>query len=209
MQNEYIDLIIQEPDQEEPQQKIEPNPLNSVWVFWHASRKEEFRHIKYAQRLLEMSKVATLEDFFSSYLFIKSVDNIDRHNDLALFKSGYKPMWESCPDSGCWFIRFKQNDDPLEIDLIWEKLLFGLVGEQFEEPNMLGAVLSLRGRETIIELWFNYFKDTSMKNKVAAKMRSLLLLDDTMTIYFKDTEMSLKDNSTLRNAETYSFVRKS
>lgn len=70
-------------------------------------------------------------------------------------------------------------------------LLFCL-GEQFEEPNVLGAVLSIRGRETIVELWFNYFKYEKIKNGVAQKIRSLLQLDQSYTVYFKENEKSLK-----------------
>lgn len=80
------------------------------------------------------------------------------------------------------------------------------LGEHFDEPNMLGAVLSIRGRETIIELWFNYFKYEKIKNGVAQKMRAFLQLDHNFTVYFKDNEKSMQDKSTLRNAETYSFV---
>lgn len=181
--------------------------LNSVWIFWYASRKEKDHHIPYGERLCNIAEFSSLDDFFKYYLYIKSVQDIERNTDLGLFKKGYQPLWESCPDGGCWFIRFKKTDDTAEIDLKWEKLLFALVGEQFDEPNMLGAVLSIRGRETIIELWFNYFKYDKIKNGVAQKLRNLLQLDNSFTVYFKDNEKSLQDKSTLRNAETYSFVQ--
>ena len=57
---------------------------------------------------------------------------------------------------------------------------------------MLGAVLSIRGRETIIEIWFNYFKYEKIKNSVAQKLRNILQLDHNITVYFKDNEKSLK-----------------
>jgi len=57
---------------------------------------------------------------------------------------------------------------------------------------MLGAVLSIRGRETILEVWFNYFKIEKMKDQIAHKLRNLLSLDDNFTVYFKDNERSLQ-----------------
>jgi len=134
----------------------------------------------------------TLEDFFKYYVYLKATPEIERNTDLGLFKVGYQPLWESCPDGGCWFIRFKKNEDPIDIDLYWEKLIFALIGEQFDEPNMLGAVFSIRGRETILELWFNFFKIEKMKDSVAQKLRYLLQLDENFTIYFKDNERSLQ-----------------
>jgi len=181
--------------------------LNSTWIFWYASRKEQDHHIPYNERLSNIAEFNSLEEFFRYYTYLKSVQDIERNTDLGLFKKGYQPLWESCPDGGCWFLRFKKTDDPMDIDIKWEKLLLALVGEQFDEANMLGAVLSIRGRETIIELWFNYFKYEKIKNGVAQKLRSLLNLDQSFTVYFKDNEKSLQDKSTLRNAETYSFVQ--
>jgi translation initiation factor 4E len=102
--------------------------LNSIWNFWYASRKEQDRDIPYSDRLQNIAEFSTLEDFFKYYLYIKAVPDIERNTDLGLFKQGYQPLWESCPDSGCWFIRFKKTDDPVEIDNKWEKLVFALVG---------------------------------------------------------------------------------
>jgi hypothetical protein len=103
--------------------------LNSTWIFWYASRKEEDHHIPYNERLTNIAEFSTLDDFFKYYLYIKSVQDIDRNTDLGLFKRDYQPLWESCPYGGCWFIRFKKTDDPLDINIKWEKLLFALVGK--------------------------------------------------------------------------------
>lgn len=179
--------------------------LNNEWIFWYTSRKEKDHHIPYENRLTKIYEFKTLEEFFKSYLFIKPVYEIDRNNDIALFKKGYQPLWESCPDSGFWLYRFKRTDLTEDINLKWEKLLFALIGEQIDEVHILGAVLSIRGRETIIEIWFNYFNHSQIKNSVAKKFKELLQLDIKETISFKDIKQSLADKSTLRNAEIYSF----
>lgn len=181
--------------------------LNCEWCFWYASRKEKDHHIPYEARLTEISCFNTMEDFLKSYLYLKPIYEIDRNNDIGIFKKGYQPLWESCPDSGFWFYRFKRTDDEKDINYKWEKIIFALIGEQFDEVNILGAVLSIRGRETIIELWFNYFGYEKIKNKVAKVFREILSIDSGETVYFKDNKQSLMDKSTLRNAETYSFKR--
>jgi translation initiation factor 4E len=166
--SEYKDLGVttSQNETESDKTKISLNsqhPLNSNWVFWYISRKEKDHNVPYDQRLKKIVSFNTLEDFFKYYIYLKPASEVDRNSDLSIFKEGYKPLWESCPDGGCWFIRFKKTDDSSDIDLKWEKLLFALIGEQFEEPNMLGAVLSIRGRETIIEVWFNYLKNVGIK----------------------------------------------
>ena len=186
-------------------QQASSTKLNSEWSFWYTSRKEKDHHIPYDARLTEVYTFNTMEEFFNVYLKLKTIDQIERNNDVALFKKGYQPLWESCPDSGFWFYRFKRTDDDKDINLKWEKILFALIGEQFDEVHILGAVLSIRGRETIIELWFNFFGYEKIKNHVAQKFREILSIDSGETVYFKDIKQSLIDKSTLRNAETYSF----
>ena len=199
---------------QEPQKNNEiPLPLNSTWTFWYASRKEKDHHIPYSDRLTKIAEFSTLQDFFKYYLYLKPVYDIERNVDIGLFKEGYKPLWECCPDSGCWLLRFKRTADLKEINLKWEKVVLSLITEQFDEPHMLGAVLSIRGRETIIEIWFNYFKYDKIKSLVAVKFGKLILgnqneSESSTTLYFKDNSQSMLDKSTLRNTETYSFKKK-
>lgn len=107
--------------------------LNSKWLFWYISRKEKDHKIPYSQRLKRIAEFITLEEFFKYYMFIKSPSDMERNTDLSLFKEGFQPLWESCPNGGCWFIRFKKSDDQNEIDLKWEKLIFSLIGNFFNQ----------------------------------------------------------------------------
>ena len=59
---------------------------------------------------------------------------------------------------------------------------FFLIGEQLEEVKILGAVHSIRGRKTIIELWFYYFGYEKIKNNLAKKFREVLLIDSGDTV---------------------------
>ena len=211
--NDSPQLSNPNPQSSENTEKIENLPLNSTWTFWYASRKEKDHHIPYSERLTKLAEFDNMQDFFKYYVYLKPVNEIERNVDIGLFKQGYQPLWESCPNSGCWLLRFKRTADLKEINLKWEKVVFSLISEQFDEPNMLGAVLSIRGRETIIEIWFNYFKYEKIKNMIAVKFGKLILGNQneseySATLYFKDNSQSMVDKSTLRNAETYSFKKK-
>ena len=212
-ETEETKKTITNPNENKINENPEPLPLNSTWTFWYASRKEKDHHIPYSDRLTKIAEFNTIQDFFKYYLYLKPVYEIERNVDIGLFKEGYKPLWECCPDSGCWLLRFKRTADLKEINLKWEKVVLSLITEQFDEPHMLGAVLSIRGRETIIEIWFNYFKYDKIKSMVAVKFGKLILGDQneteySATLYFKDNSQSLVDKSTLRNTETYSFKKK-
>lgn len=190
------------------EKSTEDSKLNSTWEFWYASRKKEDHSIPYANRLLPVIEISTINDFIKSYSYIKPVELMERNTDISLFKKGYQPLWESCPKGAYWFLRFKRTDSLSIINLKWERLILALICESFEEPNILGAVLSIRGRETILELWFNYFKSEKIKNNLAHKLRQFLQIDSNYNIFFKDNESSIEDKSTIRNAEIYAFKKK-
>lgn len=186
------------------EKEIEEKKLNCEWTFWYASRKEKDHHIAYEDRLTEIFSFNNLKDFFKGFMFIKDVESIPRNNDLAMFKKGYKPLWENTPESAFWLYRFRPEDEKY-INIKWEELIFSLIGEQFEEQNILGVVLSKRGRETIIELWFNYFGFTKIKNKLEVKFRNLIGLEFKDTLLFKENKYSIQDKSSLRNAQTSGY----
>ena len=180
--------------------------LNSEWTFWYASRKEKDHHIPYENRLTEISTFSDLKSFLQSYLYLKNIKDISRNADISLFKKGYLPLWENSPDSGYWFHRFNEEEEK-DINFQWEKIIFALIGEQFDEANILGAVLSIRGKETIIQLWFNYFGYEQIKDNVSEKFKKILGFDNQI-IYFKDNKQSIQDRSSLRNAQKYKYKKR-
>lgn len=136
--NEYCELAYNSPNENDNEGKesihLTKNTLNSVhmlnskWCFWYISRKEKDHKIPYGERMKKIAEFVSLEEFFKYYMFLKSPSDMDRNTDLSVFKNGFQPLWESCPDSGIWFIRYKKSDDPVKIDSKWEKILFAIIG---------------------------------------------------------------------------------
>ena len=79
------------------------------------------------------------------------------------------------------------------------------LGEQFNDSNLLGSVLSIRGRETVIEVWFDYKKNENVKSMIGKKIKEILDLEVTFKLYFKENLKSIEDKSTLKNAEKYNL----
>ena len=79
------------------------------------------------------------------------------------------------------------------------------LGEQFNDSNFLGIVLSIRGRETVIEVWFDYKKNENVKSMIGKKIKEILDLEVTFKLYFKENLKSIEDKSTLKNAEKYNL----
>jgi hypothetical protein len=102
---------------------------------------------------------------------------------------------------------------------MWESLLFALIGkyfcplilcagEQFEEPGVIGASLSLRAKEQLVQVWIHDGRDDRLRANVGNKLRHFLNLDPTtVTLYYKQHIQSIKDGSTMKNAEGFKFIK--
>lgn len=69
-----------------------------------------------------------------------------------------------------------RKQDHTSINLSWEVLLLALIGEEFDDYNIVGILLSTRSKKNLIELWV---KDNceEKKLKIGEKLCMLLNID--------------------------------
>jgi hypothetical protein len=90
---------------------------------------------------------------------------------------------------------------------LWETLLFGTVGEHFEESDVVGCVLAIRPKEDILSVWNKDNEaNPNVRFQIGERLKSLLTLDDNSTIEYKDNQSSMRDKSSFRNARPYMFA---
>lgn len=91
---------------------------------------------------------------------------------------------------------------------MWESLLLSLISEQFEEPRVIGMALSLRTKERLLEVWLKDGRNEKVRTNVSNKLRQSLNLDpENVTLYYKEHQKSIKDQSTMKNAEGFKFMK--
>ncbi len=72
---------------------------------------------------------------------------------------------------------------------------------------MLGAGLSIRKKECIMQVWLKDGRNERVRSNVSNKIRHILNLDpDQVTLFYKEHCKAIKDGSTMRNAEGFKFV---
>ena len=116
-----------------------------------------------------------------------------------MFRKGHKPMWEEFMDGGTWIIHFKKRETEI-LNKKWEALLLGIffliyliacIGEEFDDNNVIGVVLSLRERRNLLEIWLRDRKE-SEKLRIGEKLRYVLEMDpNNLTFFFKEHSKSL------------------
>lgn len=175
-----------------PQPKVTPVDRNQI--------QESYR-----DQLKPLGQIPTIEHFFNYYVHMKKPTEMPREIDIFFFRDGEVPMWEESPQGGTWIDKVKKDDD---VDHMWEGVLFALIGEQFEEPNVIGASLSLRTKERLLMIWLKDGTNERVRTNVSNKLRHFLNLDpNSVTLYYKEHGKSIKDGSTMKNAEGYKFMK--
>jgi len=138
---------------------------------------------------------STIEDFWRYFNHIPKPSEVffdgdcqkrvgeknEKIEEYSLFKKGIEPEWgdpRNC-DGGEWFWRTNLDSDVL--DLFWQNMVLGVVGETLENPalgshvNGARVVDKSRGNYNIykIELWIDS-KDITVRDSIRTKLSEAL-----------------------------------
>jgi len=120
-------------------------------------------------------------------------------------------MWESFPNGGCWILKVRKEPGTTrknsKLGTMWEDLLIAIIGEAFEEPDVVGVALSIRPKEDLLSVWNrDNEKSPNVRFKIGEKLKEVLSLEDSAVVEYKDNSSSMKDQSTFRNAKPYIYA---
>jgi translation initiation factor 4E len=182
------------------------HPLETPWTFYFDKKlaKATIDFHDFQQNLHKLGSFNTIEGFWRMYCHLSSPELIPKDCDLFLFRSSYVPAWESFPNGGCWIIKVRKRNGV--INRLWEELLFASVGEQFDEPDLVGIELSTRGREDMLSVWNRDNTNTNIRFRIGERLKEILNLDESTQIEYKYFSHSLRDGSTFRNAKAYVYA---
>jgi len=185
--------------------KIE-HSLETPWTFYFDKKlaKATIDYNDFQQNLHKLGSVNTLEQFWRMYCYLASPELIPKDCDLFLFRSSYVPAWESFPNGGCWIIKVRKRNGV--INRLWEELLFATIGEQFDEPDLVGIELSTRGREDVLSVWNRDNANINIRFRIGERLKEILNLDESTQVEYKYFSHSLRDGSTFRNAKAYVYA---
>ncbi|KAL9658658.1 hypothetical protein ABK040_006194 [Willaertia magna] len=188
-------------------------PLETKWTFWYANTKEKEQQQSqdygsyYRDCLNKIATVSTISEFSKVYSYLQKPSKLPKNSNIALFRHEIVPMWESFPQGGCWMVRIRKSSDPNDpsplIDRLWEQLIFSTICEQFETPNVVGCVLSLRTKEDVIQVWNKNSNNQSDKIHICDRFKWILHFSEGVVVQYKHNKLSIKDGSTFRNARTF------
>eukprot|EP01057_Protomagalhaensia_wolfi_P001062 Protomagalhaensia_wolfi_Nauph_80__1061@NODE_1618_length_1440_cov_113_633119_g1253_i0_p1_GENE_NODE_1618_length_1440_cov_113_633119_g1253_i0NODE_1618_length_1440_cov_113_633119_g1253_i0_p1_ORF_typecomplete_len302_score26_03IF4E/PF01652_18/1_1e30_NODE_1618_length_1440_cov_113_633119_g1253_i04331338 len=152
----------------------------------------------YAADLQVRSSFNTVEGFFAAWESMQRPSAMPTETNIAIFRGQLKPMWEAFPNGGRYVIRLRRpsagsrwssrtvekgqstiadRDSPLAsfVDHLWENIVFRLIGETFELPEVVGAVCSMRTREAVFSVWITDAEHLVLRHRIRAHLQKVIL----------------------------------
>jgi translation initiation factor 4E len=175
------------------------HPLESEWSIWYDKKpKVRSADFDYLAHMNEIARVQTVEEFWGVLRQLKRPSLLKKDTNYHIFRSGLPPMWESFPKGGAFIKKVRKSDDGALLDRMWEELAFAVVGEVFEDPDVVGVVCSIRQREGILSIWTKENSTPQMRFKIGNKLKAVWMLDPNTIIEFKTHAQSMRDGSSYR-----------
>eukprot|EP01087_Luapelamoeba_hula_P020339 TRINITY_DN692_c1_g1_i1.p1 TRINITY_DN692_c1_g1~~TRINITY_DN692_c1_g1_i1.p1 ORF type:complete len:446 (-),score=138.23 TRINITY_DN692_c1_g1_i1:6-1343(-) len=147
--------------------------------------------------LSQICTCTTVEEFWAQYSYLQRPAMLPKESNYYFFRNNAEPMWETFPKGGCFIVRIKKG---VSLNLLWEELLFATIGEAFEEPNVIGVVVSIRSKEDALSVWTKV-NSNSIRTRVGELLKDILSLDKNTVIAYKSHASAMRDKSTYKNAK--------
>jgi len=178
--------------------------LQTPWTFY--VDKKLPKTADYNEFLNGLSKVGsftTIEGFWRHYGYVLPADEVPKDHNVFLFRSNLIPAWETFPNGGCWIVKVRKRNGV--INRLWEELVAAVVSEQFEQPDIVGVVLSTRLKEDLLSIW-NKENNPEVRFAIGDKLREILNLDESTQVEYKPFKSAMRDGSSYRNAKAYVYA---
>jgi len=172
-----------------------PHSLHTPWTFWYCKKPSKQGNFETA--LVSMGTCHSIEEFWGFYSRLKRPNELPPNSNLHLFRGSTRPMWENFPTGGHWVLHMKKNS--VLLARMWEELLISCIGEAFEEPDVLGVVLSIRPKEDAFYLWN---ANHQLKYGIGEKLKHILQLPPNCPIEYRTNRFNLERSQVSHKADS-------
>lgn len=198
----------------------ELHPLQHEWVLWEREDGAQSSS-DWNEQMNEICSFSTIEEFWCYFNHIPKPSEIFYDGETRkkvgptnkaiveydLFKKGIKPEWGDPQNATGGSFTVRQQLDTHTLDIIWQNMVMGLIGETIE--NDADATVDKSGANCIcggrivdkgtnmptfrVELWINS-RDANVKERIRKKLVECLM-DGLERINVKGLKFDWRDHS--------------
>jgi len=196
-------------DRDDEPRSSSHHPLEYDWTFWYDKRPAQGKRMKgeqesYENNLRAIGTFGTVEDFWRYYNHLVKPSKLEINSNYHFFKDGIKPMWEDSANSkgGKWVLTFRDKN---LLDVCWENVVLGLVGETLDVDNEItGAVISRRKAGDRIAVWNKTNNNEVAIIGIGRKLKQFLGVDPSkVNSSYQSHEDSMKTGASYSNPSRY------
>ncbi|CAM9566847.1 unnamed protein product, partial [Hapterophycus canaliculatus] len=111
--------------------------------------------------------------------------------------------WQRYPNGGCWILRIRKKAGQTNTSVLgkmWQDLVLAVIGEMFEEPNVVGIGMAIRSREDLLSVWNEDNSNDKVRFNIGERLKQVLDLEPSTLIEYKHHQTAMQDMSTFRYA---------
>jgi len=158
----------------------------------------------YETSIKTICTVKTVEEFWSTYNFMKRPNDLPTTTDYHFFRDGIKPTWEDPSNTrgGKWIIRLPKG----LASRYWEEIVLSMIGGQLTgipDGEICGAVVSIRYSEDILGVWNRSSSDRELTERIRDAIKKVLQLPSFAPMEYKPHQTSVADKSSFRNTQMW------
>ena len=147
--------------------------------------------------MVQIGSFNTIEKFWGHYVHMQKASELPVDSNIYLFRKDLEPVQESFPFGGCFIMKVKRR--PGLVGQLWQDLVFAMIGERFEDPTVVGAVLAVRGDIDILSVWVSATGISCVA--IGEKLKQALHLEEGTTLDFTVFRDTIKTASLLRRQQ--------
>lgn len=143
---------------QEPQDFEFPYNLSTTWAVWYdrpSSKPKATNRAEYVSSMKHIYEFGTVKSFWGLYNHL-NLGKMPVGANLRIFKNNIQPTWEDPKnrEGGNWILvpRIQQGSRESVATVLYKELLLAMIGGDLDQL-VNGIVLSIKTKDTIIQLW--------------------------------------------------------
>ena len=136
------------------------------------------------------------------YQHVKRPSEFGKDAVLNVFHKGIQPKWEDAAhqQGGSWTFRARKQ----HANIIWENLLLGFIGEQFELANEVTGILVYSTVQDFnkFQVWFRHGRSEEVKQQVRKDFLRIIDLPSETQLSFTSFHADAAPSQTIQHPST-------
>jgi len=171
------------------------HPLQNAWTIWFDNPGKRTNVASWGDFLKKVTTVATVEDFWSVFNYLKPASTLPQGANYHIFKEHIEPKWEDAQNAkgGKWTVSVPPKNRATALDQMWLYTVLACIGETIRAPDdVCGLVVSIRKAGDRVQIWTRDASNTNACLDIGRSLKEILEIPENVPIGYMSHADSMK-----------------